>query len=75
MQDAPGSTRAVLNHNSTNSTVIARRDYLPFGKEIGAGTGLATTAHTTARPKVRPSASPNVTQARTWGKAPLTHDK
>jgi RHS repeat-associated protein len=37
LTDAQGSTRAILN---SNSTVMARHDYLPFGEEIGAGIGL-----------------------------------
>ncbi|MEK6280518.1 MAG: RHS repeat-associated core domain-containing protein [Acidobacteriota bacterium] len=36
MQDIQGSTRAVMSGGS----VVARHDYLPFGEEIGAGTGL-----------------------------------
>jgi len=34
-----GSTRAVMS----GTTVVARHDFLPFGEEIGAGTGLRTT--------------------------------
>ncbi len=35
----PESTRAVMSGTS----VVARHDFLPFGEEIGAGTGLRTT--------------------------------
>ena len=42
--DAQGSTRAVMNNSgSGTSTIIARKDYLPFGEEIWAGVGLRTT--------------------------------
>jgi hypothetical protein len=40
LQDVQGSTRAVMNGNQ----VVTRHDYLPFGEEIGAGTGLRTTS-------------------------------
>ena len=34
-------SRVVMNSNGVGtSTVITRHDYLPFGEEIGAGTGL-----------------------------------
>jgi RHS repeat-associated protein len=44
LQDIQGSTRAVMNNNAVSgtSTIIARHDYLPFGEEIGSGTGLRT---------------------------------
>ena len=42
LSDIQGSTRAILNNNGSNSTVVARHDYLPFGEEIGAGVGLRT---------------------------------
>jgi hypothetical protein len=44
LQDVQGSTRAVMNNNPVSgaSTIIARHDYLPFGEEIGSGTGLRT---------------------------------
>jgi RHS repeat-associated protein len=38
MQDIQGSTRAVMDGTS----IVARHDYLPFGEEIGAGTGMRT---------------------------------
>jgi RHS repeat-associated protein len=40
LQDVQGSTRAVLNNNGSSSTIVARHDYLPFGEELGSGTGL-----------------------------------
>ncbi|HBB95756.1 MAG TPA: hypothetical protein DC054_10230, partial [Blastocatellia bacterium] len=36
LSDVQGSTRAVMNNNSSSSTVLARHDYLPFGEELGA---------------------------------------
>jgi RHS repeat-associated protein len=39
LQDVQGSTRAVMSGTS----VIARHDFLPFGEEIGVGTGMRTT--------------------------------
>jgi RHS repeat-associated protein len=44
MLDAQGSTRALVNNNTTSgtSTVISRQDFLPFGEEIAAGVGLRT---------------------------------
>jgi RHS repeat-associated protein len=42
LQDIQGTTRAVVDSN-TNSAVISRHDYLPFGGEIWAGTGQRTT--------------------------------
>jgi RHS repeat-associated protein len=42
LQDLQGSTRAVMNNNGSSSAIIARHDYLPFGEEIGSGTGLRT---------------------------------
>jgi RHS repeat-associated protein len=39
LQDVQGSTRAVMS----GTTVVPRHDFLPFGEEIGAGTGLRTT--------------------------------
>lgn len=45
VSDLQGSMRAVMNNNGVGtSTVIARHDYLPFGEEIWAGTGLRTAA-------------------------------
>jgi RHS repeat-associated protein len=38
LQDVQGSTRAVMS----GSTILARHDFLPFGEEIGEGTGLRT---------------------------------
>jgi len=38
LQDTQGSTRAVMS----GSAIVARHDYLPFGEEIGAGTGQRT---------------------------------
>jgi RHS repeat-associated protein len=44
LTDAQGSTRALMNNSgSGTSTISSRRDYLPFGEEIGAGVGLRTT--------------------------------
>lgn len=43
-QDLQGSTRLTLNNAGSSSTIIARHDYLPFGEEIGSGTGLRTGA-------------------------------
>jgi RHS repeat-associated protein len=44
LTDAQGSTRALMNNSgSGTSVIISRRDYLPFGEEIGAGVGLRTT--------------------------------
>ncbi|MCU1264914.1 MAG: repeat-associated core domain protein [Acidobacteria bacterium] len=40
LQDLQGSTRAVMNNNGSSSTIVARHDYLPFGEEIGSGTGM-----------------------------------
>lgn len=40
LSDAQGSARALMTNNGSNSAVIARHDYLPFGEEIGAGVGL-----------------------------------
>jgi len=43
--DTSGSPRAVMNNGTyEGSTVIARHDYLPFGEEIYANTGMRTTA-------------------------------
>jgi RHS repeat-associated protein len=42
LSDIQGTTRAVMNNNGSSSAIIARHDYLPFGEEIGAGTGLRT---------------------------------
>ncbi|MGH9958103.1 MAG: RHS repeat-associated core domain-containing protein, partial [Pyrinomonadaceae bacterium] len=39
LQDVQGSTRAVMS----GAGIVARHDFLPFGEEIGAGTGLRTT--------------------------------
>lgn len=44
LSDLQGSARAVMNSTGVgSSTIIARHDYLPFGEEITAGTGLRTT--------------------------------
>lgn len=44
LTDVQGSSRALMNNSgSGTSTIISRHDYLPFGKEIGAGIGLRTT--------------------------------
>jgi hypothetical protein len=40
MTDVQGSARVVMNGNQ----ITARHDYMPFGEEIGAGTGLRTTS-------------------------------
>jgi RHS repeat-associated protein len=45
LSDVQGSSRAVMNNASYgSSTVLARHDYLPFGEEIWAGTGLRSSA-------------------------------
>ena len=44
LQDAQGSTRAIMNNNSTASTILARHDYLPLGEEVASGVGLRTVA-------------------------------
>ena len=45
LSDVQGSSRAVMNNNGVGtSTVIARHDYLPFGEEIWAGTGLRSSS-------------------------------
>lgn len=44
LSDVQGSTRAVINNNSSSSAILARRDYLPFGEEIGPGIGSRTLA-------------------------------
>ena len=36
LSDLQGSTRAVMNNNSSSSAIVARHDYLPFGEELGA---------------------------------------
>jgi RHS repeat-associated protein len=47
LSDAQGSSRAVMNNNGVGTSAIsARHDYLPFGQEIGAGTGLRTGTQT-----------------------------
>jgi RHS repeat-associated protein len=39
--DLLGSARALMNNSGVNSsTVVARHDYLPYGEEIWAGSGL-----------------------------------
>lgn len=44
LTDVQGSTRALMNNSgSGSSTITSRHDYLPFGEEILAGTGLRTT--------------------------------
>ena len=44
LTDVQGSTRALMNNSgSGTSTITSRRDYLPFGEEIGSGVGLRTT--------------------------------
>jgi RHS repeat-associated protein len=42
LQDLQGSARMAMNNNGSASAVIARHDYLPFGEEVGSGTGLRT---------------------------------
>jgi RHS repeat-associated protein len=42
LTDAQGSTRAVISNSGGNSAILARHDYLPFGEEIGSGTGQRT---------------------------------
>ena len=42
LQDAQGSTRAVMDNNSGSSTILARHDFMPFGEEISSGIGLRT---------------------------------
>jgi len=44
LQDVQGSTRAVMNNNGSGSGIIVRHDFLPFGEEIGSGTGMRTAA-------------------------------
>ena len=45
LSDNQGSARALMNNSGVGtSTVVARHDYLPFGEEIWAGTGLRTSA-------------------------------
>jgi len=45
LQDAQGSTRAVMNNiGSGSSTIVARHDYETFGEELGAGIGLRKTS-------------------------------
>jgi RHS repeat-associated protein len=45
LSDSLGSARAVMNNGAVgNSTVVSRHDYLPFGEELWAGTGLRSTA-------------------------------
>ena len=39
LSDVQGSTRAVMNNNSSSSAIVSRHDYLPFGEEIGSGIG------------------------------------
>lgn len=41
MNDLQGSARVTMN---ASGGILARHDYLPFGEEINAGTGLRTTA-------------------------------
>jgi RHS repeat-associated protein len=41
MADHQGSTRVVMKQDAS---VLARRDYLPFGEELKAGVGMRTTA-------------------------------
>ena len=41
LSDVQGSSRVVMNNSGVGtSTISARHDYLPFGQEIGSGTGL-----------------------------------
>jgi RHS repeat-associated protein len=47
LQDVQSSTRVVMSGNQ----IVARHDYLPFGEEISAGTGLRTTAKRYAAPE------------------------
>lgn len=43
LSDVQGSSRAVMNNGTYGSSaIVARHDYLPFGQEIGSGTGLRT---------------------------------
>jgi RHS repeat-associated protein len=42
LTDAQGSTRAIMSNSGGNSAILARHDYLPFGEEIGSGTGQRT---------------------------------
>jgi RHS repeat-associated protein len=39
LSDLEGTTRALMNDNGSSSAVVARHDYLPFGEELGSGTG------------------------------------
>lgn len=44
LTDLQGSARALMdNSGSGSSTIVTRHDYLPFGEEIWAGSGLRTT--------------------------------
>ena len=42
LQDAQGSTRAIMSNNGSSSTILARHDFMPFGEEISSGIGLRT---------------------------------
>jgi RHS repeat-associated protein len=43
ISDTRGSIRTVMNNSGAGtSTVVARHDYLPFGEEVWAGTGMRT---------------------------------
>ena len=45
LSDQQGSARTVMNNSGVGtSSVVARHDYLPFGEEIWAGTGLRSSA-------------------------------
>ena len=47
LADVQSSTRVVMS----GSQIVARHDYLPFGEELSAGTGLRTTAQGYAAPE------------------------
>jgi RHS repeat-associated protein len=44
LTDVQGSTRLLMENNSTSSLILARHDYLPFGSEIYSGVGSRTTS-------------------------------
>jgi RHS repeat-associated protein len=45
LSDVQGSARAIMNNGTVgSSTIVSRHDYLPFGEELWAGTGLRSTA-------------------------------
>ncbi|HEY6806223.1 MAG TPA: RHS repeat-associated core domain-containing protein [Pyrinomonadaceae bacterium] len=43
LTDAQGSTRLLMENNSTSSAILSRHDYLPYGEDIWAGIGSRTT--------------------------------